>query len=183
MAATKEQCLQQIQKTVDLLYAFEEFEDTAFVEALALGIQGKKRESRMEGTKDVNIRKYLQSEAGDLFEAKIYPNSAQVQFPAVSSVDAFLTEYRKGLWDMYWKLHEAANAFVAPLCLRDLACPLYERASCIKCAIVDLNRKIKRWKDMKEQGTALHDLYIYETSDYNNHDEAEAREKSVGYKY
>lgn len=179
----KEQCLQQIQKTVDMLYAFEEFEDTAFVEALALGIQGKKRESRMDGTKDMNVRKYLQSEAGDLFETKIYPNRTQVQFPTVNSVDTFLTEYRKGLWDMYWKLSEAANTFIVPLCLDDLACPLKKRASCIKKAIVDLNRKIKRWKDMKEQGTALHDLYIYETSEYNNHDEAEKAEAKTGYKY
>lgn len=179
----KEQCLQQIQKTVDLLYAFEEFENKAFVKALALGIQGKKREARIEGTKDTNIRKYLQSEAGDLFETEIYPNPVNVQFANVNNIETFLTEYRKGLWDMYWKLHEAANMFVAPLCLRDLACPLYDRAGCIKCAIVDLNRKIKRWKDMKEQGTALHDLYIYETSEYNNHDEAEKAEAKVGYKY
>lgn len=179
----KEQCLQQIQKTVDLLYAFEKFEDMAFVEALALGIQGKKRESRKDGAKDMNVRKYLQSEAGDLFETKIFPGQAQVQFPPVNNIETFLMEYRKGLWDMYWKLHEAANMFVAPLCLRDLACPLYERASCIKHAIVDLNRKIKRWKDMKEQGTALHDLYIYETSEYNNHDEAEKAEAKLGYKY
>jgi len=179
----KEQCIQQIQKIVDLLYAFEGWENAAFVKALSLGIQGKKRESRLSGTKDENIRKYLQSEAFDLFEAEVYPREAHSPFPAVNSTEMFLTEYRKGLWEMYWGLHEAANMFVAPLCLRDLACPLYDRAGCIKCAIVDLNRKIKRWKDMKEQGTALHDLYIYETSDYNNHDEAEKAEAKIGYKY
>lgn len=179
----KDECLRQIQKTVDLLYAFEEFENMAFVKALSLGIQGKKREARTEGTKDTNIRKYMQSEAYDLFETEIYPGQANVQFPNVNGIEAFLMEYRKGLWDMYWRLHESANAFVAPLCLRDLACPLYERAGCIKCAIVDLNRKIKRWKDMKEHGTPLHDLYIYETSEYNNHDEAEKIEASIGYKY
>lgn len=179
----KEECLQHIQSTVDLLYRFEEFENTAFIKALALGIQGKKREGRMAGTKDENIRKYLQSEAFDLFETEIYPKEAHAQFPAVNGIEAFLMEYRKGLWEMYRKLHEAANIFVAPLCLRDLACPLYDRAACIKCAIVDLNRKIKRWKDMKELGTPLHDLYIYETSEYNNHDEAEKAEAKSGYKY
>lgn len=177
------QCIQHIQNTVDLLYRFEDFEDAAFVEALALGIQGKKREERLAGTIDGSIRKYLQSEAGDLFGAKIIPNKNQSSFPAANDVETFLTEYRKGLWEMYWKLHEAANTFVAPLCLRDLAKPLYKRASCIKCAIVDLNRKIKRWKDMKEQGTALHDLFIYETSDYNNHDEAEKAEAKIGYNF
>lgn len=180
---TKDECIRQIQKTVDLLYAFEEFENHAFVKALSLGIQGKKREGRIAGTKDENVRKYLQSEAYDLFETEIYPAETQATFPVVSSVEGFLTEYRKGLWGMYWSLHEAANAFVSPLCLRDLACPLYERAGCIKKAIVDLNRKIKRWKDMKEQGTALHDLYIYETTEYNIHDEAEKIEHSMGYKY
>lgn len=179
----KEECLALIQKTVDCLYQFEEWENCAFIEALALGIQGKKREARLEGSKDLNIRKYLQSEAGDMFETKLYPKASPVPFPAVSSVDAFLTEYRRGLWDMYWRLHECANMFVAPLCLRDLACPLYDRASCIRCAIVDLNRKIKRWNDMKTQGTALHDLFIYETSEYNNHDEAEKKEEKTGYKY
>lgn len=179
----REQCLQQIQNTVDLLYRFEEFENTAFVKALSLGIQGKKREGRLAGTKDENIRKYFQSEAFDLFEAEIYPKEAHAKFPAANSVETFLTEYRKGLWEMYWNLHEAANAFVAPLCLRDLACPLYDRASCIKKAIVELNRQIKRWKDMKEQGTALHDLFIYETSEYNVHDEAEKAEVKMGYKH
>lgn len=180
----KEECLRHIQKTVDLLYAFEEFEDTAFVEAQFWGIQGKKRESRGEGTVDGNIRKYLQSEAGDMFiGTKIFPNKTNTKFPNVNSAESFLTEYLNGLWDMYWKLHEAANVFVAPLCLRDLSCPLYERASCIRKAIVDLNRKIKRYNDMKTQGTALHDLYIYETTEYNNHDEAEKIEKKMGYKY
>jgi len=176
-------CIQHIQNSVDLLYRFEEFENTAFVKALSLGIQGKKREGRAAGTKDENIRKYLQSEAFDLFEVEIYPKDVHAPFPAVSSVETFLSEYRGGLWEMYWKLSEAGNVFVAPLCLKDLACPLYERASCIKKAIVDLNRKIKRYKDMKEQGTALHDLYIYETSDYNNHDEAEKAEAKIGYSY
>ena len=84
-------------------------------------------------------------------------------------------------WEMYWKLEDEANTFVAPLRLRDLACPLYDRASNIKEAIVDLNRKIKRYEDMKKHGTALHDLFIYETSEYNNHDEAEKEEHAVGY--
>lgn len=179
----RDDCIGHIQKTVDLLYQFEEWENTAFVKALALGIQGKKRESRIAGTKDENIRKYLQSEAGDLFEVEIYPTLSQVQFPQVNGIDSFLVEYRKGLWDMYWRLHEAANVFVAPLCLRDIAKPLYHRAGCIKCAIVDLNRKIKRWNDMKTMGTPLHDLYIYETTEYNNHDEAEKQEKKTGYDY
>lgn len=179
----KEQCLQQIQSTVDLLYRFEEFENTVFVKALSFGIQGKKRESRMAGTKDENIRKYLQSMAFDLFETEIYPREAHPEFPAADSVEMFLTEYRKGLWEMYWRISEAANVFVAPLCLRSLAKPLYHRAECIEESIIDLNRKIKRYTDMKEHGTALHDLYIYETSDYNNHDEAEKHEKKMGYHY
>jgi len=179
----KEECIKHIQNTVDLLYRFEIFENTAFVKALALGVQGKKRESRISGTKDENIRKYLQSEAFDLFETEVYPMESYAQFPTVNSIDSFLIEYRKGLWEMYWKLHEAANIFVAPLCLRDIACPLYDKAGCIKCAIVDLNRKIKRWNDMKQLGTPLHDLYIYETTEYNNHDEAEKEEKKLGYKY
>lgn len=179
----KNECIQHIQKTVDFLYAFEEWENIAFVKALSLGIQGKKRESRVAGAKDENIRKYLQSEAGDLFEVEMYPNHASTQFPRVDDVESFLIQYRNGLWDMYWKLHEAANVFVAPLCLRELAKPLYHRADCIRCAIVDLNRKIKRWDDMKEQGTALHDLFIYETTEYNNHDEAEKMEHKIGYDY
>lgn len=180
---TREECIRHIQRTVDMLYNFEEFEDAAFVEALSLGIQGKKREERLAGTIDGNLRKYLQSEAGDLFGEKIYPNRIQTSSFAASTIDGFLTEYRNGLWEMYWKLHEAANTFVAPLCLRDLAKPLYCRASEIRCALIDLNRKVKRWKDMKEQGTALHDLYIYETSEYNNHDEAEKAEAKLGYDY
>lgn len=179
----KTECLQHIQKTVDLLYALEEFENMAFVKALALGIQGKKRESRADGIKDTNIRKYLQSEAYDLFETEIYPVRTNMKSLDVTSIEAFLMEYRKGLWDMYWKLMEAANMFVSPLCMRDLAAPLYERASCIKKAIVDLNRKLKRWKDVKEQGTPLHDLMIYESTAYNNHDEAERKENALGYKY
>jgi len=179
----KTECLKHIQNTVDELFAFEEFENMAFVKALALGIQGKKREARIEGTKDENIRKYLQSEAGDLFETEIYPKPIPMPFPDVDNIESFLKEYRRGLWDIYYKLHESANAFVAPLCMRDLAKPLYHRASCIMCAIIDLNRKIKRWKDMKEHGTALHDLFIYETSEYNNHDEAEKKEAKMGYKY
>jgi len=179
----KADCIRQIQNTVNYLYAFEEFENTAFVKALSLGIQGKKREARMEGTKDENIRKYLQSEAFDLFEVEIYPQKSNASFPNVNSVETFLAEYRNGLWDMYWKIMESANMFAAPLCLRDLACPLYERGSCIKCAIVDLNRKIKRYADMKAQGTALHDLMIYESTNYNNHDAAEKKEEKMGYKY
>lgn len=179
----KDECVRQIQKAVDLLHALEMFENKAFVKALSLGIQGKKREARMEGTKDVNIMKYLQSEAFDLFETEIYPIETNTQFPNVNSIEAFLTEYRKGLWDIYWRLHEVANAFVSPLCLRDLACPLYDRASCIKKAIVDLNRKVKRWNDVKEYGTPLHDLLIYESTAYNNHDEAEKAEEKIGYKY
>lgn len=183
---TIEECGQHIQNTVDLLYRFEKFENKAFVIALSFGIQGKKREGRIAGTVDENIRKYLQSEAFDLFGKKIFPNEPTEEsgsFPDVDNIESFLTEYRRGLWEMYWKLSNAANVFVAPLCLRDLSCPLYKRASCIKKAIVDLNRKIKRWHDMKEQGTALHDLFIYETTEYNNHDEAEKAEAKMGYDY
>lgn len=183
MAPTKEQCLQQIQSTVDLLFQFESWENAAFVKALGLGIQGKKREARLEGTKDLNIRKYLQSATFDIFETEIYPKAVTTHFPTVNSIDGFLTEYRRGLWDIYWKLHEVANTFVSPLCMRDIACPLYERATCIKNAIVDLNRKIRRWEDVKKYGTPLHDLYIYETSEYNNHDEAEKNERKFGYDY
>lgn len=181
--ANKEDILSHIQKTVDLLYQFEEWENAAFVKALALGIQGKKREARLEGSKDLNIRKYLQSASFDIFEMEIYPQASPARFPAVNNIDGFLTEYRRGLWDIYWKIHEIANIFVAPLCMRDLACPLYDRASCIKDAIVDLNRKIKRYADMKQGGTALHDLMLYESSTYNNHDEAEKHESKMGYKY
>lgn len=179
----RDECIAHIQKTVDLLYQFEEWENTAFVKALSLGVQGKKRESRTAGTKDENIRKYLQSEAGDLFETEIYPRQTQMHFPQVNGIESFLTEYRKGLWGMYWGLSEAANTFIVPLCLDDLACPLKKRAKCIKAAIVDLNRKIKRWNDMKTMGTPLHDLFIYETTEYNNHDEAEKAEEKVGYNY
>lgn len=181
--AYKEEILAQIQKTVDLLYQFEEWENEAFVKALCLGIQGKKREARLEGAKDLNIRKYLQSAAYDLFEAEVYPQAAPAHFPQVNAVEMFLIEYRRGLWDIYWKLSEYANAFVAPLCMRDLACPLYDRASCIKDAIIDLNRKIQRYADMKQGGTALHDLLLYETTEYNNHDESEKKEKAMGYEY
>lgn len=181
--ANKDDCIRQIQSTVDLLYQFEEWENMAFVKALSLGLQGKKREARYEGTKDLNIRKYLQSTAFDLFETEIYPKQAVTQFPPVNNIETFLSEYRRGLWDIYWKLHESANMFVAPLCLRDLACPLYDRASCIKNAIVELNRQIKRWNDMKQLGTPLHDLFIYETTEYNIHDEFEKKEESTGYRY
>lgn len=183
MPYSKADCLRHIQSTVDLLYAFEEWENTAFVKALALGIQGKKREARMAGTKDENIAKYLQSEAGDMFETEIYPKMSNSKFPSVDGIEAFMMEYRNGLWDMYGKLHESANTFVTPLCLADVAQPLYKQCRCIKCALVDINRKIKRWNDMKEHGTALHDLYIYETSEYNNHDAAEAKEGMMGYKH
>jgi len=144
-----------------------------------LGILGKKRESRTAGAKDENIRKYLQSEAFDMFEVEIYPKETHTQFPTVTGTEDFLMKYREGLWEMYWKLSEAANVFVAPLRLKDLACPLYDRASCIKKAVIELNRQIKRWKDTKEQGTALHDLLIYETSSYNIHDVAETQEKKL----
>lgn len=181
--AYKEDILNQIQKTVDLLWQFEEWENTAFVKALSLGIQGKKREARMEGTKDLNLRKYLQSSAYDLFSIEIYPKHTNMQFPQVVNIEGFLNEYRRGLWDIYWKMHEAANMFVAPLCMRDLACPLYDRASCIKDALIDLNRKIKRWEDTKQYGTPYHDLMIYESSWYNNHDSAEKKENKMGYNY
>lgn len=36
---------------------------------------------------------------------------------------------------------------------------------------------------MKQGGTALHDLLLYETTEYNNHDEAEKKEKAMGYDY
>lgn len=183
MMPNKNECLQHIQNTVDMLYSFEEFENIAFVKGLSLGIQGKKRESRMSGTIDENIRKYLQSEAFDMFETEIYPKEAHSAFPAVNSIEMFLTEYRKGLWEMYWKLSESANTFIVPLCLDDLACPLKKRASCIRKAIVELNRQIKRWNDCKQLGTPIHDLFIYETSDYNIHDSMEKKEESMGYRY
>lgn len=183
MVPTKEQCIQHIQNTVDLLNNFEKWEDIAFVKALSLGIQGKKREARLEGITDKNIKNFFQSDAFDFLTTEIYPHEANVHFPAVNNIDDFLTEYRKGLWEMYWKLMEAKNIFIVPLCLDDYAHPLKERALCIKKAIVDLNRKIKRWNDMKQYGTPLHDLFIYETTEYNNHDEAEKHEHKLGYKY
>lgn len=183
MGVTKEQCVQHIQNTVDMLHDFEKWEDKAFVEALSLGIQGKKREARLEGVTDKNIKNFFQSDAFDFLTTKIYPRESNVQFPMVDSIESFLTEYRKGLWEMYWKLMEAKNTFIVPLCLDDYAEPLKKRAMCIKKAIIDLNRKIKRWEDMKKYGTPLHDLFIYETTEYNNHDEAEKMERKLGYDY
>lgn len=179
----KEEILNQIQKTVDWLFLFEEWENGAFVRALSLGIQGKKREARFEGSKDLNIRKYLQSAAGDIFETEIYPKMTPAPFPQVNNIEGFLSEYRRGLWDMYWKMSESANTFVAPLCMRDLACPLYERASCIKDTIITLNRQIQRWTDAKQYGTPYHDFILYETSDYNIHDHYEKKESMMGYNH
>ena len=100
-----------------------------------------------------------------------------MQFPEPSDIEHFLKEYRDGLWTMFWQLGELKNTFIVPLCLDELAELLSCRKSQIKCAIVDLNRKIKRWESMKQIGTPLHDLLIYETTDYNNHDSAEIREE------
>lgn len=189
MPYNKIECVNHIQKVIDWLYAFESWEDSAFVKALALGVQGKKREARLAETKYGNVRKYLQSTAGDFFleetgeVVEIYPNPTTVKFPHISDPESFLTEYRSGLRDMCYKLHEAANTLVAPLCLRKMSKPLYELSDCLFDEVVDLNRAIKRYADMKKHGTALHDLFIYETSDHNVHDTAEKREAKSGYDY
>ena len=138
----------------------------------------------MSGTEDLNLRKYLQSEAYDLFETEIYPRAYDIDFPNVKDIETFLVEYRKGLWEMYWKIMEAANTFIAPLCLRDLACALYDRASCIKKQLVEINREIARYENAERGGAAYHDIMIYETGFENVHDKAEAvEEKKTGYKY
>lgn len=178
----KEECLAHIQKSVNMINAFMAWEAKASIKALALGIQGKKRESGAQMIKALNIMKCFQREAFDLFEAEIYPSTQQaLTFPDISGIEQFFVEYRRGLWAMYWESQEAANTFVAPLCMRHLSKLLYEHGACIRTEIVDVNRKIKRWNDMKSYGTSLHDLYIYETTEYNNHDEAEKQEKEFGY--
>lgn len=177
----KEECLQHIQRAVNAINAFQQWEAKASIEALALGIQGKKRESGVGRVDDVIILEHLQRESFDMFEEKIFPTGQITPFPDTTSVEQFLDEYRKGLWGMFWQLGELKNTFIVPLCLDEIAELLTCRKSQIKCAIVDLNRKIRRFKDMKQHGTALHDLLIYETTEYNNHDEAEKKEKSLGY--
>jgi len=182
MPFDKKSAVAHIQTTVNLLQQMEEWGEQAMLASMKHGLQGSKRENRFESSKDVYLRKFLQSEAMDLFGAEIHAQASSMKFPETSDPLSYLTEYCRGLWDIYQKLHAASNTFVAPLCLRDLAQPLYERCTCIRKAIIDIERKIKRYENMERYGTAYHDLLRQDTADESKHDNFEALEKS-GVKY
>jgi hypothetical protein len=181
MPYNKQECISHIQKTVNLLTDLEAWEDMAFVEAQSLGLQGEKRENRYEGTIDGGIRKYLQSEAFDLFDAKIHVNPSSIHFAESAEPVEFLEMYCAGLWDIMYKLHDAANMLVSPHCLRSMATPVYARCECIKDAIIDISRKIKRYRAVEKHGTPLHDLYRESNTAETKHDRFEPLEKSVNH--
>lgn len=179
MEMKKKETIDLIQYTVDCLVEASDWEDVAFVKALSIGLQGEKRVNRFEGTGDNNIRKYLQSEAFDIFEHEIHVHHEDVHFPRVTTPEEFFDAYRKKLWEMYYILHGAANKFVAPLCMKCLSDCLYQRAHCLKKDIVRVNRTIAR---LRQKGQ-YHDLMIYETTWENVHDEYEEKEHEHGYKH
>ena|GEM_PF-1679262 len=183
MAFDRSACIEELRSIINELAVFEAFQNVAFVEAHDLGIQGKKREARLADTKFGNIRKYLQSEARDLFGVKIFPAEAQNPFSYSGGVEGFLKAYKEALWHVYVTLHSSANRLVAPHLLRHLANPLYEQAECVKKEYVVICREIERYDAMKNGGTPLHDFMLYNTSDHNVHDEAEDKESGVGYKW
>lgn len=179
MEMKKKETLELIQYTVDCLTEAADWEDIAFVKALALGLQAEKRINRFDGTGDDNIRKYLQSEAGDIFETEIYAHHEEVRFPQVTNPETFFMAYLEKLWEMYYLLHSIANKFVSKLCMKFLSDCLYERAGCLKKDIVRVNRTIAR---LRQKGQ-YHDLLIYETTWENWHDEYEKKEREQGYRH
>lgn len=179
MEMRKKETVQLIKYTVDCLVAASDWEDVAFVEALGLGLQAEKRVNRFEGTKDNNIRKYLQSEAFDIFETKIHIEHDEVQFPRVTTPEEFFMAYREKIWEMMYILHDVANKFVSPLDMKCLSECLYDRVKCLKEDIVRVNRTIAR---LRQKGQ-YHDLLIYETSWENWHDDMEKKEHENGYNH
>jgi len=167
---------------VDLLADMECWEEGAFLEAMHHGLHGHKRENRYESAVDANIRKYIQSEAMDMFDVAICPHSSKAQFPDAKDPLDFLKEYLKGLWELYANIHDCANKFVSPLLMRHLAAPLYKRAECIMDSITRTKRKIDRYDMVAEHGTAMHDLYRQNTADESLHDDFESKE-AEGVKY
>ena len=130
MMKNKHECVGLIQKAVNTLYEFEQWENTAMIEALSLGIQGKKRESRYDGAKYNIGWKYLSCKAFGAFEAKMYPTITNIQFEQTESVEMFLDEYKKGIWHMYFAIHELANAFVIAN-MQPLSKCLFKSAKCL----------------------------------------------------
>jgi hypothetical protein len=175
----KQECVEQIQSTINLLHNLEQWERQSLLKAMTHGLQGEKRQDRHESGLDSDIIKYLQSEAFDLFEVEIYPTNSSITFADTNTAVEYLKVYRNGIIDVYTKLHEAANRFVI-LCLRKLSVPLYKRCECLHEAIVEVNRDIRRYEAIREHGTALHDLMRTNNTLESKHDRFEKIENYIG---
>jgi len=181
MDKLRTETIAHIQETVNLLADMASWQESAFLHAMSHGLQGDKRENRYESTIDDINRKYLMSEAMGMFGVEVEPHSTTMKFPKTNEPLDFLKEYYAGLCDIYHKIHLAANTFVSPLCMRDLAQPLYDRASCIRKIITMLKRDIDRYEAVKVHGTPLHDLYRVNNTAETKHDLVEPKENSIGY--
>ena len=170
-----------IQETINLLADMEIWEETAFLQSMHHGLQGDKRENRHTSMVDAYIRKYLMSEAMGMFGAILEPHKTSIKFPKTDEPLEHLKAYLSGLWDIYYKLHEAANKFVSPLFMKDLAKPLYDRASEIRKSIVMAQRDVDRYEAVSKHGTALHDLYRANNTAETKHDILEPKEEGMGF--
>jgi len=176
----KKNTINLLQRCINKLAIAAEWEESAMVKAVSLGLEGEKRKNRYESTMDTNIRKYFQTAAFDIFETELYPDTvSRKNLENIKDPESFFAEYLKFLWEFYDTLTTAANQFVAPLCFRKLAQPLYCRADCLLEEIICTQRRLKRGR---KNGFG-HDLDVYEYSWENVHDKYEGLENAVGYEY
>ncbi|MDR2559790.1 MAG: hypothetical protein LBC86_09680 [Oscillospiraceae bacterium] len=174
----KQAITQHIQSTLNLLEDLLQWERSAFVRAMRYGLQGEKRQNRHELICDMGIINYFQCYCMDRIDGmEIHPTKSMAMLEETTSPLDYLQKYRKGLESIQYKLHEAANKFVAPLCMRGLSKPLYERVECLDEAIIEVNRQINEWKMVEQYGTNAHHLLRSNNTQETKHDKFEKKEK------
>jgi hypothetical protein len=165
----------------DLMYA-ERFSKSYMLKAQKIGLQGEKRRFRYESVRFHNLWNYLHCDFYDLFGSDLITTHTEEQIPTITNVSDFFSKVLDFSEAMYDKFHAAANAMM-PAHGYTYACKLLEVCKCLAECIKYYRRAISEGNTSSWSDAYIQRLMLHQTTDCNVHDEYEAKEADVGYKF
>lgn len=178
MLPNKTEYLQSIQAVINTLRACMEWDDKAFLEAQAIGLQGEKRRDCHEECKTLMLSQWLRRKTGDLFDVKVLPEPVQVNLPSeMSTIPGYFNAYLNKMEETYSGLHKQANVLVN-MGYQPIAKKLYKYTCHLMKIIIEVRRIIKEGKLANWE---YHHVSRYQVSFDNVHDRYECKEKKMGY--
>ncbi len=166
------------QSAINLLCASAEWNALAHLRAQSLGLQGEKREARIDEHDAMWLKQYIASTANDLFGAEMRAYPVQLSLPdSMNSIPGYFEGLRQKLEDEYDHLHRIANELVVAG-FRPIAEKLYCRTDALFCRLIEVRRTVK---EGALADWAYHHVSRYQVGYHNVHDDAEKKERDRGY--